>query len=186
MIIMSLQKFVSGSIIVLLLCINLFFCTIILRNSNSQMPHNSAAQDELLYYTESAANLNKERITLTIVSIIPNLIHYKSTILFIPPNPCGACVDTQNQTLAENSAICQALKIVILVPKEWERDIKSQLFEIQNIQILPYDTNFVSDDMILRLQSPVFFQMNKTSIEDIFITSIWNTQATISYLESHL
>lgn len=179
-----LQKFGLSSFVILLLLVNIFFGVIILKTPKPMEQYNVISTKELEFYVQMNASISEDMVTYSINSIMPNLIG-RHMVLFIPPYPCSSCVDIQNQTLCEY-AEKSLFDLLVVVPYEHERDIKAQFSEIkEGINIKTYDKHHIPVESILTLQSPLLLKINQGAVEDFFITSQWNPQATITYIQSN-
>lgn len=179
-----LQKFGLSSFVILLLLVNILFGMIILQKPKSMDHSNVISTKELEFYIQMNASISEDILTYSLNSIIPNVIG-QHLVLFIPPYPCSSCVDIQNQTLCEY-AEDSLLELLVVVPYEHERDIKAQFSEInEGLNIKTYDKNNLPTESILTLQGPLLIKINHGIVEDFFITSQWNPQASITYIQSY-
>lgn len=157
---------------------------LILKKPKSMDHSNVISTKELEFYVQMNASISEDILTYSINSIMPNVIG-RHLVLFIPPYSCSSCVDIQNQTLCEY-AEKSPLELLVVVPYEYERDIKAQFSEIkEGVNIEAYDKNHIPVESILTLQGPLLLKLNQGAVEDFFITSQWNPQATITYIRSN-
>ena len=108
-----------------------------------------------------------------------------NTILFyfIPPNPCGVCIDNDLDYFMDNDfSLKQFDRLVILSPEYRTRDIRAKLFN-KKYDILSYDTNDLTYSHISSLESSILFTSIEGSIDNIFISKKNNYQYTLLYLD---
>ena len=178
---MSLQKLGLSSLLVILLFINIYLCFIIIHRPSlnvDTIPH----VKDFTRYVELCVELENKDIDDIFSAIDGGQDIIYPIVFFIPPFACGTCVDNQIQAI-KDFAEGNFISLTFISPENNERDLRVQLSDAEgNYQIIPYVSNKVTNESILKCSVPLLFKMTDSSFASMFVTSQWHPQMTISYI----
>ena len=180
---MSLQRSVLISLTVLSLSANILLSLSLLRKSDNGMDHGTVSHF-FRSYIDNSAILGSKVIESFLVSHGLQLSSDEMLCLLIPPYPCGACLDSQFLTVAPYLK-SRSAAMTLLIPAEWEKDVRVKCNDLSNVDIQVYKVLQEEGDLFSSFESPVFFSSAYGSVRDIFISSAWNNEASILFLNNN-
>ena len=181
MIIMSLQKFVLTSLTIISLGANIILSIIIIKTNSFSSTENSITPFFVSYIEENALVGNN---TIQDFLAANNLDYQTPFALVLPPYPCGACIDVMFATIISYIQAV-SIDITIISPRERERDIRAQFSEVETVDFIGYDIPQDNRYPIYALESGILFHQTEGIIDDFFLSSPWNHEATISFFDKY-
>jgi len=189
---MSLQKSNLNKILFVLLlilnvCLLLKMKSLIDRNSfiSSEVYSISAdaqsSKAEFDTYLTNVSLFNDSVIKRLLKELYIDISNFENkTILFIPPYPCGVCVDNEVNFI-KNTKYDDVFSII--VPEYRYGDIRIQLLDTNNIRIVTYSWNESQDIQGIPLNQLIYFKVNNNIIHDIFLPNPNREDMSYRYFE---
>lgn len=129
-----------------------------------------SSQAELESYLVNQSIFRKTVIKKILDDLNINLLELNDKIvLFIPPYPCGVCVDNEISFL--NSMELDS-ELAVIVPEYRFGDLRIQTKDIECISIIPYSWQDSREESDIPLNQLIYFRVNHNIINDILLPNI--------------
>ena len=179
---MSLQKSIYVSILAGLLLINCLFGIIILQKKDGPEPFDVHEIRETVFLNTLIRNRSLDT-TLHTIGITETSWQGVRFGLFIPPAPCIACVEAQENYLLSFMKDHE-LSFIVISPTHEERNTKAFFSSYPQVRIFGYDADSGIDDRISCLKSCVMFTISENHVEVFFVTNIRFPEMIGSFIEN--
>ena len=181
---MSSGKLLFYRIAVLsLLLVDIVLCYFVIKTVRSNTPRYDVFRDYLYDYCLNTSSIEIKEIKETIEQKLHSSYNdqYSVICFFIPPYPCGACVDKELSIFLKNDSMSQ--RMVIISPNNYYRDIRAKTNGEANI--IKYDVEAFSDSPLNTFNGVIYIHLTYGIVDDVFLSNEWVSEASVNFIKMH-
>lgn len=167
-----------------LLVINVALCVFVIRTARYKASGYNFYQGYLYDYCMKSSSVDILEIRRALEQHLNSEYDNQPSMicLFIPPHPCGACVDKELNIFLKDDNLANQ-KRIIFTPNNRYRDIRTKIKGDESIIV--YDTEDDMDSFLNSINGVLYIHMTYGSIDDVFLSNEWVSDASINYIKRH-